>query len=429
MKKTTALILTLALALSLCACTELETVSLPPLPTETPAAVETRPVETAAPVETETEIDAPPVIVSIKRTEMQEYDPQNGAVLILTFAYDTPTVYIEGSDAAAGINEYTSLLDESYYTGESYGGGEDSIYGYSNMLTLAEDNYGYLTNENITDGMFELVSSRTVSVERLDAQVLTLLYNDYSFTGGAHGFYGDRAYCFSTEDGALLTLESLSSDTEKLKAALLDTIVQMANSNMSILERIDQTLLVDGDLSKTLATVIRDGSWYFGREGMVIFSDLYEISSYAAGPIEFTVPYDQLVGVIDDKWIPAAQEESCEFSAVSAEEMAGGSTVILDKLTVDAEGEELYLVSKGRATDVKLTRVDYTDNAFYETADLWYCSDMTNCALQLVTMIPDGMPNLKLSYTDKDGRHELLLTQSGEDGSFILTDDNIEAVG
>ena len=55
---------------------------------------------------------------------------------------------------------------------------------------------------------------------------------------------------------------------------------------------------------------------------------------------------------------------------------------------------------------------------------------MNDCILQLDTVIPDGMPDLMVSYSDENGEsHRLLLTQSGEDGSYILTGDNIEAVG
>jgi hypothetical protein len=54
---------------------------------------------------------------------------------------------------------------------------------------------------------------------------------------------------------------------------------------------------------------------------------------------------------------------------------------------------------------------------------------MEDCALQIVTDIPEGMPELKLSYRDATGEHELYLSQSGVDGSFIFVDGSIEAVG
>ena len=77
---------------------------------------------------------------------------------------------------------------------------------------------------------------------------------------------------------------------------------------------------------------------------------------------------------------------------------------------------------------MRLTSVAYS-GVFYETAQLWSCSLMENCAVQVSTWIPDGMPNLKLSYRNSEGLQNFYLTQSGEDGSLILLDGRIEAIG
>lgn len=49
--------------------------------------------------------------------------------------------------------------------------------------------------------------------------------------------------------------------------------------------------------------------------------------------------------------------------------MKDGSTEILDKLTVNKDGEELYLVSNGLVRNVSICSVDYSDT-FYETGEL-----------------------------------------------------------
>ena len=102
---------------------------------------------------------------------------------------------------------------------------------------------------------------------------------------------------------------------------------------------------------------------------------------------------------------------------------------MIDKVVVDENGTALCIEAEGTVYDVRLSKVDYADR-FYETALLWSCSYMNDCILQLNAAIPEGMPNLMVSYRDADGtQHKLLLTQSGEDGSYILSDENIEAVG
>ena len=163
---------------------------------------------------------------------------------------------------------------------------------------------------------------------------------------------------------------------------------------------------------------------------MVIFSTVDELGPYAAGIVEFDIPYSDLNGHIDDKWLPAdvTSDGSLELKAQS--DVADGSIEIIDKVTVDENSEQLCLEAVGTVYDVRLSAVDYSDR-FYETAQLWACSYMSDCVLQLETLIPDGMPKLRVSYMDASGQQKgLLLTQSGEDGSYILIDDDsIEAVG
>lgn len=422
MKRIISAILVLMLAMGLCACDKIGSVELPPLPTVTP-----EPTPTPEPTETPAaEPVGGRVIVSVSRTEQDAYDPQDGTQRILSFSYETPTVEItDNKEAEKAINEYIAMLNETYYTGEDYGDGQGT--GYNNMLTMAEDNYNYWVNSGAEGAKLELASDRSVTVERADGGVITLFYNDYVDMGGAHGSYGNTAYCFDTRTGALLTLDTLSDDADALRAFLSEYLVRTYEEDTSIQERTDG-FIPDGDYWTALTALLREGSWYFDHEGMVIFSDLYEISSYAAGPIRFTVPYDELAGHVDAKYIP--EDFTCEggFSVVSAADMTEGSIEIIDKLTVSADGQELYFIADGTVCEVSVSSVDYADT-FYETAQLWYCSEMTDSALQLVTLIPEGMPNLMLRYYTAGGEHRLYLTESGENGRLILSDDNIEAVG
>lgn len=422
--------LMIALAFSLCACeklSDLSDIELPPLPTVTPeAAPEATPeatpeaAETTAPLETGS---AHGLIVGVSRTTMEAYDPQDGSQLILTFSYDTPTVYLEGGEAvAAAINEQTALLEETYYSGSGYG------TGYNDMLTMAEDNYNYIVSSGIEGGMVELVCSRTVSVERMDAKVLTLLYNDYSFTGGAHGSYGDTGYSFDLSTGNLLSLEDLSGDYESLASFLVDYMVNTVENDPELAQRIDLGLYEEGTgYAEILSPLLRQGSWYFDGQGLVIFSSLYEISSYAAGPIFFNIPYADLRGHVDDSWLPGETEGSGSLELAAGGEMLTDNTPIIDKLDVDAGGESLYLVVRGSVENLRIDKGEYV-NSFYVTENLWNCGSMDNCALQLQCLIPEGMPNLRVSYDDAEGSHSYYLSHSGQDGSIILTD-TVEAVG
>lgn len=447
MKKMIALILVAVIAFALCGCgglANLKNVELPPLPDASAQQAEPTPIPTAE-IDTSSstaESTLPQhVIVSMESHAEQHFDPQNGETLILSFSYDTPRVYIEGRDAAmSAINEYIATLDETYYTGNDYGVLSDfiadgAISGVNAMLEAATDNYAYAVENGLTDVAMEFSSSRTARVERIDSRVLSLVYNTNTFTGGAHGNYSDLAYNFDTESGERITLESLSADSAQLInyfSEYLINIIKLYNDeeNTYYSERIYPDLDIDGD-DNPIAAIVRDGAWYFNNEGIVFFAQPYEIGPYASGIVKFTVPYEELVGVIDDKYfLPVHDTEPGALELKAQSEVEDGSIEIIDKLTVDENGEALCLEAVGTVYDLRISQVDYIES-FYETARLWAASYMSDCVLQLETLIPDGLPKLMVSYRDATGvQTKLLLTQSGENGAYILMNEaDIAAVG
>ena len=162
----------------------------------------------------------------------------------------------------------------------------------------------------------------------------------------------------------------------------------------------------------------------------MIFSTLYELGPYAAGITEFHIPYAKLEGKIDQRFLyPADRTGTGLVSAVELSEVEGGALPIVDKITVSDDGQQIALVVEGNIYDVSISTVYYVDR-FYEQAQLWNASSLTDCAIQLQTVVPEGLPDLLITYYDADGvRHGKLLSQSGLDGSYLLVDDDIQAVG
>ena len=436
MKKWTALLLIAVFCLSLCGCGALESLRpVPtPAPTETPAPTpeltpEPTPEPTPAPTPEPTPAPSPEpkeerVTVSINRTELSAMDPQSGQTRILSFTYDTPIVEMESNpEAAKKINEFIALQSEAFYTGENYGDGFGT--GYNNMLTLAEDNYVYQVESGAENPGIEMSADRRAAVVRNDGTVLSFLINDYYYMGGAHGSTICRAYCFDVSSGELLTLKTVSSDPAAFAVALANVMIMQVNESEELQQRID---LLSSDLASALSALVREGSWYFDYDAIVIFSDDYEISSHASGPVAFRIPYDAVAEHLVPRYLSVAPEGDVQFYITPTDAVGEADIEIIDMVRVGDGEQTLYLIANGKAHDVRLTSVEYS-GAFYETAQLWSCSVMEKCAVQVSTWIPDGMPNLKLSYRTADGLQNLYLTQSGEDGSLILMDDSIEAIG
>ena len=434
MKRFLSIILVLVFALSLCACDKLEKldeIELPPLPTQTPAPtpVPTKQPEVQPSPVTEKPESIDQVIVNTVSTVIEEFDPAEGKELILSYRYDTPVVYIEGkSEASEKINSVIELLDETHYTGNDHGLGY-ATGGFNMMLEQALDNYGYVVNSGVQGVSLEYTASRTAEVERADSAALSIAYHDYYYTGGAHGIYFTRGYTFDTQTGEQISLEQLSKDGAGFKTQLVEIMLSMAENDEEISGRIDSNVVPEENRGEAFANLLREGSWYFNDIGLCIFSDVYEIGSYAQGEVVFNIPYDQLQGKMDEKWFPAQRSGEAKLSIDYLDKLEDGSVEIIDRVVADEGGSELYVMVEGIAYNVKLSSVDYT-NSFYETAQHWYASYVQDSALQLVTILPEGMPNLMLSYNDADGNeHRMLITQSGQDGSLQLVDDSIQAVG
>ena len=442
MKKWIALLLCACMAFSLCACSAFkiaEDLDLPPLPEVNPEAasepVPTLPATDVSFPEGEGEQDAAPIdnriIVSCSTTKYEQYDPADGTQLILTFSYETPVVHIEGREEASdAINEYIAMLDETFYTGNDYGDGPST--GFNAMLEAAEDNFTYVI-ETGTEGIgMEYSESRKVRIERADSTLLSLVFTDSVYTGGAHGITDDRAYVFDTETGKRLRLDDLTQDYSAFENAVVDAMLALRETDEGYNNTIPEGYVDPADYRSAFSALLRQGSWYLGQDGLVLFSSLYELGPYASGIAEFTIPYEDLKTVMDERWFPPERQGSGELSVQAMSEVPDGSVEIVDRAVVDEGGGEVCLLVSGTVYDLSLSRVYYSDDLseFYQDRLIWYTSSLTDAALQIAVIVPDVIPNLHVAYRTADGEvHGLLLSQSGMDGSYFLMEDKIESVG
>lgn len=447
MKKTLALLMALLMALALCGCAEnLPQIEIPPIPeiTATPQPQmpveegenEGRTPEASLPSAEETPVTGEEeplrILVTNGRTELNDYDPAEGEELILTFSYDMPRIYVENEpEISSHINEALATVEETFYTGDSYSE-EGRFIGYAAMLEAAEDNFSYVRDNNATGMPLEFSDALTALVTRADNSVLSVIYTENCYTGGAHGVYGSNAFNFDMSTGELLTLDKLSEDGEALADFLVSYMTALVEKDEEgyYSDRIIEDFLPEGGLEEALRALLREGSWYFDEEGLVIISTIYELGPYAAGVVEFCIPYADLEGELDARWLfPGPRQGKGKPEVIELSELEGGETEIVDSLILNEDGQELCIVADGRIYDVSLTSVYYVDR-FYDSAQLWYASYLDDCALQIRVVVPEGLPNLRIAYTTADGvRHGKLLSQSGLDGSYMLVDDDIQAVG
>lgn len=440
MKKSLCLLLLMAVLLSGCAAAE--NLPKPPTftaaptaeptaapPSEAPAIQETPAPETPVP---ELPEEAPPSVqpaeeeerengffVHFEHSTREAFDPAEGKEKILSFSWDRVQVLSDEYPAAAEkITETLAGMEDAWYTGGSVEDGYD--YGYNGMLEIAEDNYGFAAEYG---GPMELEADRTVSVVHADSDYCAFLISTYYFTGGVHGNYATEAVCFDSQTGERLTLDSLSSDPEAFRSRLLEEMLRLAEEDQDGYYSDRLSLTEPGNYATAFAALLREGSWYPGRDAFYLFSTLYELGPYAAGITEFAIPYENLKGLLDERWIPRQTEGEAGLRIEPVTQVSEGSVEIADLLVIGEGGETVLLICEGELADLEIFScgIGYEDR-FYPDRELYYCGRVKDAAVQMALLMQGDLPDTMIRYRDGSGEHELLISLSGEDGRYLLTE-------
>ena len=279
-------------------------------------------------MQTETPYDA--VLSTEDGTEYYEAD------------YSYPIVSIEGNDAAAEkINADILANMERIYA--------DSEVDKSEAETYAKEGGAGIPYEDDV----------SYSVQRADDRVISFTVNYYSYTAGAHGYTFWRGAVYDTQTGEKLTLDDLSDDPKAFRAATLAYNQELAATD-SYSERMFST---DDITNGTLETVLyeEEDVWYLSGAGLVFVSDAYDLGPYAAGAIEFIIPYRDLPDMgfreayaYDGRLImplEEKQEYTADLNGDGAEE------------TISLYNESLYDDASGVSTTVNHLLIDGADFA------------------------------------------------------------------
>jgi hypothetical protein len=120
-----------------------------------------------------------------------------------------------------------------------------------------------------------------------NTKYVTLKNENYSYTGGAHGNYSTLYYVINAENGKLLSINDLVSDTIKLQ--------EIAKQQFYKLKNIDANKPINDQ-----------GYWFeknafslnnnFGllKDTLIFIYNLYEITNYAEGQTELKIPMNLL---------------------------------------------------------------------------------------------------------------------------------------
>jgi hypothetical protein len=134
----------------------------------------------------------------------------------------------------------------------------------------------------------------TAEVSFEDARMITIKIDSYLFTGGAHGYGSTRFLNFNKKRGSEMQSWELFSDRKDFQ--------RYAENRFRRQENIPQ----DGPINSTGYMFERDTFYLpenigFTEEGIKLYYNQYEVTSYADGPVELILPYQEVKKYLSGK--------------------------------------------------------------------------------------------------------------------------------
>lgn len=245
------------------------------------------------------------------------------------------------------------------------------------------ENYVVYTNED------------TLQVVRADDKVFSVVRDDYTNTGGAHGYSAETAYSYDAASGKRLTLADMlkNTDIRNLTGILKTEVVKQAAEGQAdglFTEGLEDTIAgmlkatdgMTGDVQSTSSDMTYGPlTWYAGQDGLHFVFNAYDIGAYAAGRFLVTLTPEAYPDLVNDAWFG---EETASIEPI-------------DQFTeYQVDGKKLY-ISVDWSSDtqtIKSLGVQYGDanKTFdcYSYGNEYYLADTGNGKVLLVNTTQDN---------------------------------------
>ena len=210
--------------------------------------------------------------------------------------FDLTIDFPEGGNATL-VNAIREYISESL--GSTYGGGEDESLQGSYIGDLADGEkmatyyfdlkvkeFNGMYNDMKQDGMPEvpeLASSIKITKDYETDKVVTFLYNSYENGGGAHGGAVGSGMTFRKSDGRRIDWDLFT--TVKMQSIIRDGLKEYFEV------KTDDELAGCLTLNDSFILPMPVTPPLFGKDGIIVTYQQYEIASYAAGMPSFVIPY------------------------------------------------------------------------------------------------------------------------------------------
>lgn len=289
---------------------------------------------------------------------------------------------------------------------------------------LTSNKAAYTTNigDGTAEGLTPFSMNRTVRTERADSAIISFRVVDRASLGTTNTL-AITGHNYDAQTGDELKLADLGDDLEKIVNAVSENILVSLNED----EKYKDTFFTEG-YTDTLRSLVSDGHWYLTNEGIVIVANPGEIADIANGFYEFTVGFDVIGSLIDERFLPAEHsgDDEGNVDAVFAADADNSAFTLLGS-DADENIKSIIVSVEGNVYDVNVYTINYhPENGSYTLVrEIVYCSDMSDAsALAINAELSSTEPGMIIRFTLSDGSAEERLLSLDENGDLKVTDPN-----
>ncbi len=207
--------------------------------------------------------------------------------------------------------------------------------------------------------------SALYSPARIDMNVLSLSGTIISYSGGVHSNYSCIFANYDMVTGDVLTLGSILTHEDKaddLGELVIEAIASVPKET-GIWDGYESTIR-----NRFAGNISDDQAWFFDNNGLSFSFPPYELAPFASGIITVTVPYQKLVGIIEDAFFPVEQANAVgTVNAALFEEANTTDFSQIAELVMDENAPMVLLYTDSAVTDVTI-EVDWQYTTFATTA-------------------------------------------------------------
>ena len=132
-------------------------------------------------------------------------------------------------------------------------------------------------------------------VKNNNGKLLSIITEKYVYLSGLHGNTWVTAKNFDTQQDNILKLGDLFSDKE-YPVILNLRMEELIKNNPKTYHDLWEKPIIDGN---------REDKFYLDGKNLVIFYEPYELSYYARGVVEFSIPIEKIRGYIKAEYLPS----------------------------------------------------------------------------------------------------------------------------